>query len=89
MAIKSDSNFSSEKARVLGKVDLSRKGNVDEAVAELVCCINSLEDFYTTSSCSGRLVVLQEVNIFKYCLPRYLSFYCRIASKGRRDVIGG
>ena len=64
MAITADSNFSSEKARVLGKVDLSRKGNVDEAVAELFCSINSLEDFYTTSSCSGRLVVLQEVNAF-------------------------
>ena len=43
MATTADSNFSSEKARVLGKVDLSRKGNVDEAVAELVCYINSLE----------------------------------------------
>ena len=56
-------NFSSEKARVLSKVDLSRKGGVDEPVAELVSYINSLKDFYTTSSCSGRLVVLQEVSI--------------------------
>ena len=62
MAAISDAHFSTEKARVLGKVDLSRKGSVDEPITELVSYINSLRDFYTTSSCSGRLVVLQEVN---------------------------
>lgn len=62
MAAKSDVHFSSEKARVLSKVDLSRKGSVDEPIAELVSYVNSLDDFYTTSSCSGRLVVMQEVN---------------------------
>ena len=61
MAIKTDPHFSTEKARVLSKVDLSRKGSVDEPIAELVSYINALEDFYTTSSCSGRLAVLQEV----------------------------
>lgn len=55
-------HFSTEKARVLSKVDLSRKGSVDEPIAELVSYVNSLKEFYTTSSCSGRLVVLQEVN---------------------------
>ena len=62
MAATSDVHFSSEKARVLSKVDLSRKGSVDEPIAELVSYVNSLSDFYTTSSCSGRLVVLQEVS---------------------------
>ena len=62
MAATPDVHFSSEKARVLGKVDLSRKGSVDEPIAELVSYINSLSDFYTTSSCSGRLAVVQEVN---------------------------
>lgn len=61
MATKSDVHFSSEKARVLSKVDLSRKESVDEPIAELVSYVNSLDDFYTTSSCSGRLVVMQEV----------------------------
>jgi tRNA wybutosine-synthesizing protein 3 len=56
-----DVHFSSEKIRVLGKVDLSRKGSVDEPISELVSYINSLSDFYTTSSCSGRLIIVQEV----------------------------
>ena len=62
MAVRADHNFSSEKARVLSKVDLSRKGSVDEPVAELVGYINSLDQFYTTSSCSGRAAVLQEAS---------------------------
>ena len=61
MAAKIDHGFSSEKARVLSKVDLSRKGSVDEPCSGLVSYINSLEQFYTTSSCSGRLAILQEV----------------------------
>ena len=60
--VRVDHNFSSEKARVLSKVDLSRKGSVDEPVAELVGYINSLDQFYMTSSCSGRLAVLQEAS---------------------------
>ena len=55
------SDFTSEKARALSKVDLSKKGSVDEPIADLIGYLNSLEDFYTTSSCSGRLCVLQEV----------------------------
>ena len=69
MAAKSDAcdvHFSSEKTRVLSKVDLSRKGSVDEPIAELITYVNSLSSFYTTSSCSGRLVVMQEVNAIGY-----------------------
>ena len=53
--------FSSEKTRVLSKVDLSRKGSVDAAIAPLVHYLNSLDAFYTTSSCSGRISVFCEV----------------------------
>lgn len=60
---RADARFSSEKARALNKVDLSRKGNVDESIADLVGYLNSLKDFFTTSSCSGRLCVVQEVCI--------------------------
>lgn len=39
----------------LGKPDKSRKGEVDEAAWPFINTINSLKDFYTTSSCAGRI----------------------------------
>ena len=97
MAATSDVHFSSEKVRVLGKVDLSRKGSVDEPIAELISYVNSLSDFYTTSSCSGRLVVLQEVNASDIpCVDECMCLYSRIylllfrtMSRERRAVTGG
>ena len=53
--------FAREKARVLGRVDLSKKGSVDAAILPLLSYINSRECYYSTSSCSGRLVVFAEV----------------------------
>ena len=55
------SHFQSDKTRVLTKVDLSRKGSVDEPIRDLVEYINAQDSFYTTSSCSGRLTVFREV----------------------------
>ncbi|XP_054422834.1 tRNA wybutosine-synthesizing protein 3 homolog [Pteronotus mesoamericanus] len=48
------------KAQCLSKVDLSRKGSVDEDVAEIVQLLNGREQFFTTSSCSGRIILLDE-----------------------------
>ena len=53
--------FQSEKTRVLSKVDLSRKGSVDEPIRELIEFLNAQEPLYTTSSCSGRVVLFCEV----------------------------
>lgn len=44
----------------LYKPDRSRKGEVDELIIPLIDHINSLDDYYTTSSCSGRIQVLTE-----------------------------
>eukprot|EP00210_Caulerpa_lentillifera_P009018 g8607.t1 len=41
-------------------VDKSRKGSVDEPIRELVEQINSHDDLYTTSSCSGRVSLFGE-----------------------------
>ena len=58
--------FHREKERVLrGKDDLSRKGSVDQPIIGLVDHINSLDQYYTTSSCSGRIIVFSEVRQFK------------------------
>lgn len=44
----------------LGKPDQSKKGGVDEAVWPVLHAINDCEDFYTTSSCAGRINLFKE-----------------------------
>ncbi|XP_063114299.1 tRNA wybutosine-synthesizing protein 3 homolog isoform X2 [Cavia porcellus] len=46
------------KAQGLSKADLSRKGSVDEDVVDLVQLLNTQEQFFTTSSCAGRILLL-------------------------------
>ncbi|XP_052034826.1 tRNA wybutosine-synthesizing protein 3 homolog [Apodemus sylvaticus] len=50
--------FGRWKAQSLSKADLSRKGSVDEDAAEVVELLNSREEFFTTSSCAGRILLL-------------------------------
>ena len=50
-------DFDKEKKEFLGKRDKSRKGSVDKKIKKLVDKINSLDNFYTTSSCSGRILL--------------------------------
>lgn len=40
--------------------DSSKKGSIDEPIKELIVYVNSLEQYFTTSSCSGRVVVFAE-----------------------------
>lgn len=44
----------------LGKPDQSKKGGVDEAVWPVLDAINACEEFYTTSSCAGRINLFKE-----------------------------
>ncbi|KAM5256408.1 tRNA wybutosine-synthesizing protein 3 homolog [Ctenodactylus gundi] len=52
------SEFRRWKTQCLNKADLSRKGSVDEDVVEIVQLLNSQEQFFTTSSCAGRILLL-------------------------------
>jgi tRNA wybutosine-synthesizing protein 3 len=49
--------FSNHKKVFLSKLDKSSKGSVDEGIKQLVNEINADERYYTTSSCSGRVVL--------------------------------
>ena len=83
--------FSSHKARGLEKVDLSRKGSVDDAIMPMVKLLNSTDEYYTTSSCSGRISIFCEVvTVIHYCSVclSAILFTCRTASSGRKDVTG-
>lgn len=49
--------FASAKQDALEREDRSIKGSIDNHILELCGFINSLPDYYTTSSCSGRIVL--------------------------------
>ena len=51
-------NFQQRKKDILSKLDKSSKGDWDEKIVELCGKINSLENYYTTSSCAGRIVLI-------------------------------
>lgn len=51
--------FSNAKLQRLVHVDLSKKGSVDEALIDIVNLINSLPQYFTTSSCSGRIILFE------------------------------
>ncbi|KAK3730036.1 hypothetical protein QZH41_009547 [Actinostola sp. cb2023] len=52
--------FGKQKHRSLNQVDLSKKGSIDEHIVDIVQHINSFTDYFTTSSCSGRICVFSE-----------------------------
>ncbi len=51
-------SFDQEKESVLSRADRSIKGSVDKQVEGIISFLNSCPDYYTTSSCSGRISVL-------------------------------
>ncbi|CAI5692255.1 tRNA wybutosine-synthesizing protein 3 homolog isoform X1 [Oreochromis niloticus] len=53
-----EKSFAQWKKQCLNKVDLSKKGAVDEAIEHVVSLLNSREEFFTTSSCSGRVILI-------------------------------
>ncbi len=52
-------NFLKEKSDFLSKKDKSKKGCIDKDALKIVNEINSKKGYYTTSSCSGRIVLLE------------------------------
>ena len=52
--------FELNKKNCLTKEDKSRIGGIDEKIKPLCDSINSLNDYFTTSSCSGRIVLRKD-----------------------------
>ena len=59
MVIKSNMIFVNQKNIALSKIDKSKKGSIDTHAISIIEIINSLENYYTTSSCSGRIYFWQ------------------------------
>ncbi|CAI9613753.1 unnamed protein product [Staurois parvus] len=52
--------FSHWKLQASFKTDLSKKGSVDKDIEEIVQHINLQDCYFTTSSCSGRIIIIDE-----------------------------
>jgi len=52
--------FERRKQDILSKQDKSSIGKVDKPIEELVNKINKSKNYYTTSSCSGRIVLIRD-----------------------------
>ncbi len=50
--------FSKRKNDVLSKLDKSSKNGWDRRIRDLCEKINALKNYYTTSSCAGRVVLM-------------------------------
>ena len=72
------SSFNNFKATILHNInsgiDHSYKGSIDLPIMELVMFINNLHNYYTTSSCSGRISVFEngiEAKQIKWLLVKH------------------
>ena len=52
--------FDRQKKQTLSGIDHSKKGSFDKPIHDLMVYINALPDYFTTSSCSGRIIVFSE-----------------------------
>lgn len=57
--------FDKQKAQSLEGIDHSKKGSFDAPIHDLIVLINTQKDFFTTSSCSGRILVFTEVKLIR------------------------
>lgn len=56
-----DKTFKQWKKQSLQKLDMSKKGSVDQDIEHLVSLLNGREEYFTTSSCSGRVIMIDAV----------------------------
>ena len=54
-------DFEKQKVACLSQVDMSKKGSIDDQIVDLIQYVNAKENYFTTSSCSGRISVFSEV----------------------------
>ncbi|XP_052071987.1 tRNA wybutosine-synthesizing protein 3 homolog [Mytilus californianus] len=52
--------FEKQKKSAVSGVDFSRKGSIDVKIIDLSLFINNQRDYFTTSSCSGRIILFDD-----------------------------
>ncbi|XP_006634821.2 tRNA wybutosine-synthesizing protein 3 homolog [Lepisosteus oculatus] len=85
-----EKTFSQWKKQCLSKVDYSKKGSVDEGIAHVVGFLNEYPDYFTTSSCSGRLILIDGVSDSPEVQKRNCSWLFATHQKCRKeDLVSG
>jgi len=64
--------FDIDKKNALTKIDKSKKGSVDRPIKNLLDMINKKKDYYTSSSCSGRIILFSTVKSGKKYETKWL-----------------
>lgn len=54
--------FKQWKKQCLNKLDLSKKGSIDRDISHVVSHLNNSDYYFTTSSCSGRIILIDGVS---------------------------
>jgi len=65
-------SFEKEKQDCLSRIDKSNKGSVDERMLSIITLINASPCYYTTSSCSGRILLVRRPASQKKCDVSFL-----------------
>ncbi|XP_062843741.1 tRNA wybutosine-synthesizing protein 3 homolog [Trichomycterus rosablanca] len=60
--MEAENAFKQWKKQCINKIDLSKKGSIDEDIVSIVTFINNNENYFTTSSCSGRIILIDGVS---------------------------
>ena len=80
--------FEKEKKEFLEKRDKSKKGDLDLKIKKLTTKLNSLDDFFTTSSCAGRILLFSLPSSNKKNEVQYLfNSHQKIQSNKIHDTI--
>ncbi|KAJ8012308.1 hypothetical protein DPEC_G00067310 [Dallia pectoralis] len=78
------------KKQCLNKIDLSKKGTVDEHISHIVSVLNNSDNYFTTSSCSGRIILIDNVSDSPVVQKRNCSWLFVTHNKCQiRDLVSG
>jgi tRNA wybutosine-synthesizing protein 3 len=76
-----EKSFLAEKSKILSRADNSKAGQIDEEIKELVKLINSKKDYCTTSSCAGRITLIEKKSERKIDSCWLLAKHCPVTLK--------
>lgn len=80
-------SFASAKKNRLGSIDLSKKGSIDQPIIGLVAFINSKEFLFTTSSCSGRILLFSRGETKKKGCLWHLVSHVKLEDNALKDAL--
>ncbi|MFH1053717.1 MAG: tRNA wybutosine-synthesizing 3 family protein [Candidatus Woesearchaeota archaeon] len=82
-------NFKHEKEQCLKKKDKSCKKSFDKRILPLLDIINRKENYYTTSSCSGRIILIEKPGRKKQECRWILASHDKVSFKQLKDSLKG